>query len=305
MSDHDAITTPPRRRVEHHHQLLSTRPQHHHHHLHHQQQPHQPQQHKSSGGDSCKNTPNLSRKIDAYQQNALFDGGSQSAKSSPLPHRRLDKLEGCIRDKPSPLSLRKRLESLDDNNHSTGSCCSCGGVGDLEPPPRRNTTTTTTDCGRAAAKNSGCDIRSSLLVDSYRDSPLMRRRLDTDCGGCAKRPVIGPAMTMSSPQVSRRHAVMGEPGCFNSPIHHQRSRNSESTTGEPGVFPSPARSISSVVSSIGESDMCNEIDALADDLADGMTQPAPDQTVVSGWLKFRDNKRVRRTKLEMFSIPVT
>lgn len=294
MSDHhDAITTPPRRRVDHHHHhnhhLLSARPQHHHTH-------HQPQ-HKSSGGDSCKNTPNLSRKIDAYHQNALFDGGSQSAKSSPLPHRRLDKLEGCIRDKPSPLSLRRRLESLDDTAHSTRSGCSCRGSdggGDLEPQFRRNTTTTTT---------AGCDGRSSL-VDTFRDSPLMRRRLDSDCG-CAVRP--GPEQ--QSPQVLRRHVVMGEPGCFSSPVHQPRSHNNDSATGfvdgpmklatkcvlgEPGVFASPARSISSVVSTIGDSDMCTDLESLADDSTDGLVQQTPDQTVVSGWLKFRDNKRVRQ-----------
>lgn len=294
MGDHDPITTPPRRRADqnHHHHPLSARPQHHHQQLH----------MASGGGDSCKNTPNLSRKIDAYHQHALFDGGSQSAKSSPLPHRRLDKLEGCIRDKPSPLSLRRRLEALDAQSYSTGSGCPCHDL--PEPQSQRNATA---DCGC----NNGADIRSPIMVDTYRDSPtLMRRRLDSDCGcasAAAKRPA--PTMTMSSPQASRRLAVMGEPGCFNSPIHRPTAAriNNNATTsagfvdttksvlGEPGVFASPARSVSSVVSTIGDgADMCTELlDAFtADDSTDAVQQPTADQTVVSGWLKFRDNKRV-------------
>lgn len=274
MSDLHAITTPPRRRVDH---LLAGRP--HHNHPHH---PHQP--HMSSGGDSCKNTPNLSRKIDAYQQHARFDGGgSQSAKSSPLPHRRLDKLEGCIRDKPSPLSLRRRLESMDDANPSG---CGGGGVGaDLEPQ-RRNT-----DCG--CAKNP-----AAADNNAYRDTLMMRRRVDSDCG-CPKRtPTHQTAVATMSPQVSRRQPVMGEPGCFSSPVHRRNDPNgfdalnfaspAKSVLGEPGVFASPARSISSVVSTIGEDD-----DLGADLEATDVEAPLqPDKTVVSGWLKFRDNKRV-------------
>lgn len=303
------------------------------------------------GGDSCKNTPNLSRKLDAYHQHML-DGGSHSATASPMPHRRLDKLEGCIRDKPSPLSLRhRRFEQQQQLPHAPKS--SCGEH---------------THCGSGTQLHhlmSACHHhQQQQQLHSYQeqqqkqqhhhyhhnqhphhhplqmarhseqmpstvphDSPLMRRRVDSDCGAFAgaqhqmpyQRNTVhaataAPLSTGSSPLISRRQAVLGEPGCFSSPVHQRRRhvQQQHSDVGDgvaslpPSVFASPARSISSVVSTIAD---CMDGDVPESSCTSGggidemmmqaaasseMEQPlqASDQTVVSGWLKFRDNKRV-------------
>lgn len=167
----------------------------------------------------------------------------------------------------------------------------------------------------------------------------MRRRIDSDsCGGGGG----GGGSATASPLLQRHH-VLGEPGCFSSPIHQPRQR--ATTAGAMGLgaaivsqpssqFASPARSISSVVSTIADCGAADDgdVDDIMGDMPGDMgvdemmqqaaasaavqaaaaasqptiTTPAPalpaaemeqplqgsDQTVVSGWLKFRDNKRV-------------
>lgn len=286
MSEPLPITTPPRRRLDPHtalpHVFMNT--------------------HTSSS--SCKNTPNVTRKLEPYHH-ALLDSGTQSAKSSPLPHRRLDKLEGVIRDKPSPMGQRRRFD-LDDPASSNESspavlrkfpnisgCSSCNhhqdtqqqptlpnrhGQSELKSPPRRNTT----DCG-CTSKN-----QQDLI-----NSPIMRRRVDSDCS-CATRSKSNfceSNMTNKSecsPQMHRKNifsspakSVLGEPGCFSSPIHHRLNEHNmagfgspaKSVIGEPGVFASPARSVC-----VSPSDDIIETDPL--------------DPILSGWFKFRDNKRV-------------
>lgn len=319
------------------------------------------------GGDSCKNTPNLSRKIEAYHQHVL-DGGSQSAKSSPLPHRRLDKLEGCIRDKPSPLALRSRRFEM----ASAGAGASGGGC-DFPPSAVRSAASNSLGSAQLQQLMSACQQQQQQQQHNHQqhlhrlrqaeqqlhghhhhhhqlhqnqqqqqqqhiESPLMRRRVDSDCGAYG---------SPGSPQISRRQAVLGEPGCFSSPIHQPRrpspigfgvgvsgggggsargrlTAGDEAATSLPSsAFASPARSISSVVSTIadcsadgGDMGGCGSgiDDGSVDEMmlqaaaaataaaaaATGastsaeMEQPlqGTDQTVVSGWLKFRDNKRV-------------
>lgn len=257
--------------------------------------------------ESCKNTPNIIRKLEPFHH-ALLDSGSQSAKSSPLPHRRLDKLEGCIRDKPSPMALRRRAEADDGCSSSesspatfrkfaTGTGCACAHQDSPmlgrrptvanqhqhhlqeQPSPLRRFT----DCGGGTGAN----------------APMMRRRVESDCScttSVSRKPVKSEVSTVgpqagSSPLMGRKNnvysspakSVLGEPGCFSSPVHQRPEQYAgfgspaKSVLGEPGVFASPARSL------------CI---SPCDENAEAEVQMQPDQTVVSGWLKFRDNKRV-------------
>lgn len=299
MTESLPITTPPRRRQDPIHYPPSTTQF----------------VNAMHSSESCKNTPNVTRKLEPFHH-ALLDSGSQSAKSSPLPHRRLDKLEGCIRDKPSPMALRRRPEADDMCSSSesspaafrkfanaTGCACAHQDSPMLgrrptvanqhahlqhqhhlqeQPSPLRRFT----DCGCASG---GTGV----------GSPMMRRRVESDCS-CAssvlrkqvKTEVSAEcAYTGSSPLMGRKNnvysspakSVLGEPGCFSSPVHQRPEQYTgfgspaKSVLGEPGVFASPARSL------------CI---SPCDENAEAEIQMQPDQTVVSGWLKFRDNKRV-------------
>lgn len=278
MSESLPITTPPRRHTDHHGLPYVF----------------------NNSSESCKNTPQTMRKLEPYHH-ALLDSGSQSAKSSPLPHRRLDKLEGVIRDKPSPLTMRRRLEADDlsssgepsptaHRKYGANNQCSCN----CSTQSRRNTT----DSQQTAAHDGPA-------------SPMMRRRVESDCprktnNCCAKqqqRDQCGTGMcecASYSPTMHRKQnvysspakSVLGEPGCFSSPIHRgggggvgdmtagsfaKFGSPAKSVIGEPGVFASPARSL--CISPCDES-------------LEAEIPLQPDQTVVSGWLKFRDNKRV-------------
>ena len=313
MSDSLPITTPPRRRLDQHPGL-----------------PHVFKNITSSSSSSCKNTPNVTRKLDPYHQ-ALIDSGSQSAKSSPLPHRRLDKLEGVIRDGNSINARRK----LDDYNMSSSdsspavyrkhiSTSICNNCNQESPLPSRRQQQLHEAMQRRNTSDCNCtNVVCSHSNQEFSNSPLtMRRRVDSDCGGCSSRNSVTKSnfsksnncccdvanMSKSSecsckfsPQMHRKNvfsspakSVLGEPGCFNSPLHTvsrfnepQSSANfcnspAKSVIGEPGVFASPARSL------------CM---SPCDENLDAEVPLQPDQTVVSGWLKFRDNKRVSFKKI--------
>lgn len=314
MSEPLPITTPPRRRLD----ALSSGaiPSHIFNNIH-------------PSSESCKNTPNPTRKLEPYHH-ALLDSGSQSAKSSPLPHRRLDKLEGVIRDKPSPMNMRRYLD--DDGTSSNesspvvarkhGNNISCGCMHQESPTLNRrqyvhsneqqqqdnhhqhlhhhslthqDTIRRNTDCG--CGSSNGRNKRGQDLSGT----PIMRRRIESDCSCLsARKPTVSSnceisktdclysiQMLQKPPFSSPIKSVLGEPGCFSSPVHHRSEQFSsadgtfgspaKSVMGEPGVFASPARSI------------CI---SPCDDNLDVELALQPDQTIVSGWLKFRDNKRV-------------
>lgn len=277
MSESLPITTAPKRRMDHNSFVFS--------HL----------------SESCKNTPNLTRKLEPYHH-ALLESGCQSAKSSPLPHRRLDKLEGVIRDKPSPIALRRSTDVDVSSAESSPSVfrkfnngfSACNKNESSPTPCRRheisyNNGRRNTDCGCANS-------------NSESNTPMMRRRVDSDCT-CSRKISLAkqlsnaenmsksecmcsPLMQKKSMFTSPAKSVLGEPGCFSSPIHRASEHSSSFTNfgspaksllGEPGVFASPARSLC-----ISPCDENLEAEVISQ----------PDQTVISGWLKFRDNKRV-------------
>lgn len=308
MSESLPITTPPRRRSN----LLA-----------------QVQNvfNASSSPPKTDATMNITRKLESYHH-ALLESGCQSAKSSPLPHRRLDKLEGVIRDKPIGVaisSIRRNHES-DDNSSSCESSPAflrkaaatiehhrfISNHQESPMPYRKQTTQPTNDqqqmCNTLSRKKSDF-LSMSIKIENGADNlgtPIMRRRVESDCS-CTRKPVYESSNDcVCSPQIRRKFAVnrlasptksvLGEPGCFSSPIHqrsHEPMKNftlsssiinspAKSVLGEPGVFASPARSVN-----------LNTF-AKTDDLdnADVPSTIQTDQTVVSGWLKFRDNKRV-------------
>lgn len=275
--------------------------------------------------DSCKTTPNPTRRLEAHHH-ALLESGSQSAKSSPLPHRRLDKLEGVIRDKASPLSLRRRLESDDSssaeqspcvgrkfNSHTNMCRCHC----DQQPK------TVGQCCQNMNRRNTDCQCRKcSEQMNAPIDSP-MRRRVESDCSCSRKSRSINGSSGCSDNHGQRNNTsdchrykkesqimcspakgTLGEPGVFSSPIHRPShvdnlshagnfsmygsgASPAKSAIGEPGVFASPARS---PCSGGADDDLTTEVPHY------------PDQTIVSGWLKFRDNKRVSRINFIIFLI---
>lgn len=283
MTEPLPITTPPRRRHEPQMMVAAAS--------------------AATATDSCKTTP-LTRRLEPFHH-ALLDSGCQSAKSSPLPHRRLDKLEGTIRDnKSSPMSARRRLD--DDPCSSTDSSpapfrkfnvgCACSHQDSpmlgRRPPPHhllhhqlqeqqqpQSPLRRFTDCATGGVAASS--------------SPLMRRRVESDCAVQHRRHVDeSGCSTCSTPLTMSRKtsnvysspakSVLGEPGCFSSPVHQrndfgQFGSPAKSVLGEPGVFASPARSL------------CI---SPCDETAEAEVPMQPDLTVVSGWLKFRDNKRV-------------
>uniref|UniRef100_A0A1B0D7E3 Uncharacterized protein n=1 Tax=Phlebotomus papatasi TaxID=29031 RepID=A0A1B0D7E3_PHLPP len=201
--------------------------------------------------ESCKTTPNIVRRLEPHHR-ALLESGSQSAKSSPLPHRRLDKLEGVIRDKPC-LGVRKR----EDEINSSAEC---------SPSVGRKFS------GGCAGK---CHQDTPTM-----GTPVARRRVDSDgsrrkvscdeCSGVRRREVYSSPMK----------GVLGEPGAFSSPILNRKS------AGDSVALFSGVMSKSALVDDGSPSRI-----APAED-ADGELSCQPDQTIVSGWLKFRDNKRV-------------
>lgn len=285
--------------------------------------------------DASMKTPMVTRKLESYHH-ALLESGCQSAKSSPLPHRRLDKLEGVIRDKPvgAALSSIRRHHESDDNSSSCESSpaflrkAAAALNSTVEhrrfisnhqesPMPYRKQPQPNElpACNTLSRKKSDGHFHAiSNKLENGVDplaTPIIRRRVESDCS-CTRKPVYEQSSMdcVCSPHVRRKmlanrlasptKSVLGEPGCFSSPIHqrtHEPMNNftlnsglniamnmnspAKSVLGEPGVFASPARSVNLSVFSKSD-DLDN---------ADAPTIQA-DQTVVSGWLKFRDNKRV-------------
>lgn len=339
MSDQLPITTPPRRRND----LLAHVQQAFNHVV------------MSSSGPSVTTSVNpndsvthriMPRKLEPFHH-ALLESGCHSAKSSPLPHRRLDKLEGVIREKPasphhyvsaprhafdspvgdidstdsspamlrkhpnnggnqferrfinshqeSPMPYRKSLpqQRLHHHQHSVDV--------PIVPPHRQSQTHYCDDRhGDCSQSDSGASMTT----------PIMRRRVDSDCGNCSRKPALYPKSSEiggghqrsasiskndspCSPQLPRKYAsptrsVLGEPGCFNSPIHQRSDKNGSI---QYNAFANPAKFMMS------ESALfTGHTDDIPTDVTDTPLQP--DQNIVSGWLKFRDNKRVR----ELFSI---
>lgn len=102
--------------------------------------------------------------------------------------------------------------------------------------------------------------RSELISESsiHGTSPLLSRRSEILFDSAS-------SSAASSPLLVRREKAFGSPA---------------RSIGEPGVFSSPAHSVGSI--SLADDD-CDD---------DDFELPTTDQTVVAGWLKFRDNKRV-------------
>uniref|UniRef100_A0A182Q4S3 Uncharacterized protein n=1 Tax=Anopheles farauti TaxID=69004 RepID=A0A182Q4S3_9DIPT len=304
------------------------------------------------GSESCKNSPNVPRRHDPHHSHLphhaaaallLLESGSQSAKSSPLPNRRLDKLQGVIRDQRStPIAGRRahegELEAFDSPLVSRRFLaqqqpCECGargggggvgGSGQVAPPSAKRRAT------------SECMCSSGTGSDQHQQQQqMMRKRVDSDCGSsaCLRKNVVRHNFGLAAGGVSsscenspvpvRRQlgggggcggvpgspakSVLGEPGVFSSPIHRPYGGHhhhggfhgglpaspAKSVLGEPGVFSSPARSV--VCSPPGAAGEARGGDAVEDmDLGSGAASDvlaAGDQTIVSGWLKFRDNKK--------------
>ncbi|XP_055693119.1 uncharacterized protein LOC129795678 [Lutzomyia longipalpis] len=223
--------------------------------------------------ESCKTTPGITRKLEPHHR-ALLESGSQSAKSSPLPHRRLDKLEGVIRDKPTGLCARRfddELNSSADSSPAVGRKFSGGCTG------MRHQETPTLGRRQLEAEGGG--------------SPMARRRVDSDpsrrmggrcpndgdmsrsddCTGVRRRDVFSSPMK----------GILGEPGVFSSPIHNRKSAGDTAAIFGGGVVPKAG---------MVDEQLQTRSSRTEDD--DGGEMPCqPDQTIVSGWLKFRDNKR--------------
>ncbi|XP_055527888.1 uncharacterized protein LOC129720431 [Wyeomyia smithii] len=259
------------------------------------------------GSESCKNSPNVPRRLEGHLQlhhHSLLEGGSQSAQSSPLPNRRLDKLQGVIRDKSSPLCGRRGVhqEEIDFTDSPIVSRrfnqvqdCVCA-------EKLRATESFTIPCVHR--------IESEFPRNSTPPTMGMRKRVESDCS-CMRKNIIrnqfgtsllkgetsGASSCESTPLLRRKEpfspgspakGVLGEPGIFSSPMHSSKLpldhtnyggfvSPAKSALGEPGVFSSPARSVCS---------------ATGEEIGDGGEMLlANDQTIVSGWLKFRDNKK--------------
>lgn len=268
--------------------------------------------------ESCKNTPFVVRKLDAHQRTfRLHTGGTQSAQSSPLPHRRLDKLEGVIRDKPGNNCLGDALIHFRDSN--------AGEVQNTNSPlisrkffmdqaQQRNyngpsgTTTSSSVKKRmgaffsspiASRKNVEARANDEIEVccqSQMAGSPLRyRRRVDSETTTTRQSSSFGNNnMTKSDYSASdmslmpmRRDNFLFDGG--HSPVR--------SVLGEPGVFASPTRSIASVGGQQQKDKGDQRKKAAVEKDGAGVEGPMtigsePDQSIVSGWLKFRDNKRV-------------
>uniref|UniRef100_A0A182MY41 Uncharacterized protein n=1 Tax=Anopheles dirus TaxID=7168 RepID=A0A182MY41_9DIPT len=288
------------------------------------------------GSESCKSSPNVPRRHDPHHSShlphhaaalLLLESGSQSAKSSPLPNRRLDKLQGVIRDQRSTPLTGRRAHEADVLVESFDSPLVSRRFLALQQQP--------CECGQGAPPSAKRRATSECMCGPGSEQQPMRKRVDSDCGSgtCLRKNVVrhnfglaagggggagGVSSCENSPVPVRRpfgvpgspaKSVLGEPGVFSSPIHRPYGGHhhhgafhglpaspAKSVLGEPGVFSSPARSV--VCSPPGEprgGETAEESDAGGG--ASGGGGPASDvlagdQTIVSGWLKFRDNKKV-------------
>lgn len=273
---------------------------------------------RSSIADAYSASSNgTTRRLQPYHH-ALLESGCQSAKSSPLPHRRLDKLEGTIRDKPlmpGASSMRHPFAAssfIDDNSIGSSSesspvCMrkrlnSCNGgeyhplVGNHQesPMPYRKPSYTHQSNHSDAT---GVDLKNAFnRAFRFDAASVAATSCEHDCRCGSSKRISNNGI--STPQMHRKMSptqdTIGEPGCFSSPIPHARSSNGRQCTalsspaksilGDPGTFTSPAHTTNS-----------SSIILDNTDTDETLARPAPmqtDQSVVSGWLKFRDNKRV-------------
>lgn len=306
----------------------------------------------SNGGEASTN--GTIRKLESYHH-ALLESGCQSAKSSPLPHRRLDKLEGVIRDKPitpaissmrrpfdcgagddtsgpssresSPAFLRKRL-----NSNGTAAGCMPSNVMDHRfinnhqesPMPYRRQmqhhhhhhhhhSANVADYKNAINKSSfrfdSGECKSMAQRRSSSPSPPpplpMRKCYDSECCSAAS---LQPPVAMFR-DMSPEYTDDGRFGGRNLAKCGNVPSPAKGRLGEPGIFASPARSVCSVrnapsptpadsngftTKSYAKYDCTDDIN----DDDDAVVQPHADQSIVSGWLKFRDNKRVSAVTFE-------
>ncbi|XP_055622382.1 uncharacterized protein LOC129765950 [Toxorhynchites rutilus septentrionalis] len=260
------------------------------------------------GSESCKNSPNVPRRLEPHHHNIL-ESGSQSAQNSPLPHRRLDKLQGVIRDKSSPLCGRRGPPEEVDFTDSPivlrkfthVQDCACaqkfrpaesstvpGFVHRIESEFSRNPSSSPM-LGMRKRVESDCSCMRKNIIRNQFSASVMK----SECGASAAD--SGASSCENTPLLRRKEpflpgspakGILGEPGVFSSPMHSKSPLDhasfagfaspAKSVLGEPGVFSSPARSVCSPTAEDG------------DDCADVL---ANDQTIVSGWLKFRDNKK--------------
>lgn len=258
-----------------------------------------PSQSKANGDGASTN--GTIRKLESYHH-ALLESGCQSAKSSPLPHRRLDKLEGVIRDKPITPAISSMRRTFDcgsggggDDNSGTSSC---------EPSPaflrkRLNSNGTAAGCVPANAMD-------HRFINNHQESPMPYRRpmqhhhpsanvadyknainksqFRFDNGECKS---MTQRQSSSSPPPPLPMRACYDSECCSPSLRPAFEHSSPSLRpvfiGEPGIFASPIRSVCN-----------NRVSNCIDDINDEDTalQPHADQSIVSGWLKFRDNKRV-------------
>lgn len=262
------------------------------------------------GSESCKNSPIVPRRLEPHHH-SLLESGSQSAQNSPLPNRRLDKLQGVIRDKSSPLCGRRGAPDEVDFSDSPIVSRKFNQVHDCVCAQKLRASESSTTAGCVHRIESEFSKNAPMMA-------VMRKRGDSDCSSCMRKNIIrnqfsasvmksecggmmgssGGSSCESTPLLRRKEpfplgspakGVLGEPGVFSSPVHGKSSMDhstfggfsspAKSVLGEPGVFSSPARSVCSPTG--GE-----------DPAGDGADVLANDQTIVSGWLKFRDNKKV-------------
>lgn len=267
--------------------------------------------------ESCKNTPFVGRKFDAHHRTFRLQNGcgTQSAQSSPLPHRRLDKLEGVIRDKPPAATPATTMNSIKFSDAS--------GTALAENSPLISRKffmdQAPVTCNCPSGSNAGTSTRESVFftpIMSRRNHPpplqtevsavvhlstplRYRRRVESDTSrqttamttGSA---VVGNNMTKSDYSASDMSLMpIRKTTDF---LCHNSSTGSpvRGVLGEPGVFASPARSIAPMRQLLGSQGNCWKIEKEQEAALLGPTvNGEADQSIVSGWLKFRDNKRVR------------
>lgn len=260
---------------------------------------------------------------------AVLGSGSQSAKSSPLPHRRLDKLEGIIRDNPATSSTRTILDSDEINNRSHEASplplrkYSNRFISNHQesPMPYRKEFLNLHLTNESRNRNNGSYFGSIIRKRFYSDSTnnetkrVAATRHDSINCGCIQNSRPMPFITdngsdiyeisaanANSLEINRRYTiaspandVLGEPGCFSSPIHQPLVSNNKTNNGpnrsvtknESNGCTSPARSIYGLVKS-----------KIIDGNNEVTLHHQSNQTVISGWLKFRDNKRVSTNLLK-------
>lgn len=266
MSEPLPITTPPRRRID----LLA-----------HVQQafssvvslPSSTSSAAASSSVTHKLTSNrdVSRHLEPFHH-ALLQSTCHSAKSSPLPHRRLDKLEGVIRGYPaSPVLYVAQRHAADE-------------YVDID----------STDTSPAMLRKypNGSAQRERNFISNHQESPMPYRR-------SLPHPRLHQP-TLASATSSHQHLYRCDDERQGSESKQRHRVDSDcSRSRKPLLF--PKKSGGSGKRHVSMSDQFNPVNSIEsihnESLTDvtSSTQLQPDQNIVSGWLKFRDNKRVSRS----------